>query len=135
MQCLSKCGVNTFSADPYSLNIDHQTMSAIPPLPKCPRCGAMARPNILMFGDWGWDSSHAETQQQQLRSWLASLAGAPLVVVECARAPRFPPCGSPARTSLAATSATLIRINPREPEVPEDQISLTMGAYDALRAR
>jgi NAD-dependent SIR2 family protein deacetylase len=134
MQCLSKCGVNTFSTDPYSLNIDHQTMRAIPPLPKCPRCGAMARPNILMFGDWGWNSSHAETQQQQLRSWLASLAGAPLVVVECGAGTAIPTVRLACEDIARRYDATLIRINPREPEVPEDQISLPMGAYDALRA-
>ena len=134
MQCLSECGVTIFSADPYSLNIDHQTMRAIPPLPKCPRCGAMARPNILMFGDWGWNSSHAETQQQQLRSWLASLAGAPLVVVECGAGIAIPTVRLACEDIARRYGATLIRINPREPEVPEDQISLPMGAYDALRA-
>lgn len=133
MQCLSECGVNTFSAEPYSLNIDHQTMRAIPPLPKCPRCGAMARPNILMFGDWGWNSSHAETQQQQLKSWLASLAGAPLVVVECGAGTAIPTVRLACQDIARRYDATLIRINPREPEVPEDQISLPMGAYDALR--
>lgn len=134
MQCLSECGVSIFSADPYTLNIDHQTMRAIPPLPKCPRCGAMARPNILMFGDWGWNSSHAETQQQRLKSWLASLAGAPLVVVECGAGTAIPTVRLACQDIARRHDATLIRINPREPEVPEDQISLPMGAFDALWA-
>ncbi len=30
--------------------------------------------------------------------------------------------------------ATLIRVNPREPEVPARQVGLAMGALEALRA-
>ena len=28
------------------------------------------RPNILMFGDWGWDASRTEAQEQRLAEWL-----------------------------------------------------------------
>jgi len=134
MQCLSECGVPIFSADSYTLNIDHQTMRAIPPLPQCPHCGALARPNILMFGDWGWNSSHAETQQQRLRSWLGSVVGAPLVVVECGAGTAIPTVRLACQDIARRYGATLIRINPREPEVPEGQISLPMRANDALQA-
>ncbi len=87
-----------------------------------------------MFGDWGWNSSHAETQQRQLKSWLASLAGAPLVVVECGAGTAIPTVRLACQDIARRYAATLIRINPREPEVPQDQISLPMGAYDALWA-
>ena len=55
MQCLRECGVGIFSADPYSLEVDHRDDARSSPLPQCPKCGDLARPNILMFGDWGWD--------------------------------------------------------------------------------
>ncbi len=134
MQCLSECGVEIFSAHTYSLTIDPQTMRAIPPLPKCPRCGATARPNILMFGDWGWDSTHAETQQRRLRSWLASVEGGSLVIVECGAGTAIPTVRLTCQEIARRHDATLIRINLREPEAPEGHISLPMRAYEALQA-
>jgi NAD-dependent SIR2 family protein deacetylase len=134
MQCLSECGVEIFSAEPFSLNIDHQTMRAIPPLPKCPNCGAMARPNILMFGDWGWNSSRSDTQQRSLKAWLVSKVGGPLVIVECGAGTAIPTVRLTCQDVAQRYDGTLIRINPREPEVPKGQISLPMRAYDALSA-
>ncbi|AEA33260.1 SIR2 family NAD-dependent protein deacylase [Hippea maritima] len=34
-------------------DLDYETMIASN-LPKCPHCGELLRPNILMFGDWGY---------------------------------------------------------------------------------
>jgi NAD-dependent SIR2 family protein deacetylase len=134
MQCLGECGAGIFSAAPYSLKIDPKTMRAVPPLPKCPRCGAMARPNILMFGDSGWDSSHSDTQQRRLKSWLASIVGASLVIVECGAGTAIPTVRLICQDVAVRYDGTLIRINPREPDVPSGQISLPMGALDALGA-
>ncbi len=87
-----------------------------------------------MFGDWGWDSSHAETQQRRLQSWLASIDGARVVVVECGAGKAIPTVRHSCEEIARRYDATLIRINPRDPEVPDGQISLPMGAYDALWA-
>ena len=54
LQCLGGCGIAIFPAD-AGVTVDPVTFRARPPLPCCPQCGALARPNILMFGDWGWD--------------------------------------------------------------------------------
>jgi NAD-dependent SIR2 family protein deacetylase len=134
MQCLAECGAGIFAAESHSVIVDHNTMRAVPPLPQCPQCGGLARPNILMFGDWGWNPSHAEIQQTRLRSWLASIVGAPLVVIECGAGEAVPTVRLACEDLARRYDATLIRINPREPEVPTGQISLPMGAYDALWA-
>jgi NAD-dependent SIR2 family protein deacetylase len=134
MQCLGECGAGIFSAQPYSLNIDPETMRAIPPLPACPNCGGLARPNILMFGDWGWDSSHSETQERRLKSWLGLIYGASLVVIECGAGTAIPTVRLTCQDVAHRYRGKLIRINPREPEVPAGQISLPMGALDALVA-
>jgi NAD-dependent SIR2 family protein deacetylase len=134
MQCLAECGIGIFSADPYSVDVDPETMRARAPLPSCPDCGQMARPNILMFGDWGWDSSHSKAQQYRLRSWLASIAGSPLVVIECGAGTAIPTVRRACEDNARRFDATLIRINPREPKVPRGQISLPLGALAALSA-
>jgi NAD-dependent SIR2 family protein deacetylase len=134
-QCLVDCGAGIFPADDSEIPIDPETFRATGPLPSCPDCGGLARPNILMFGDWSWDSTRTDAQQARMRRWLLKLDDdAKLVIVEVgaglavATVRRF-------TENLAATlGATLIRINLRDPEVPNGGIGLAMGGLDALRA-
>src|SRR6266704_2230291 len=48
LQCSWRCG-EVFPADDTVVSIDEATMRAREPLPRCPRDGSLARPNILMF--------------------------------------------------------------------------------------
>jgi NAD-dependent SIR2 family protein deacetylase len=134
MQCLDDCGIGIFPSEPFAVAIDEETMRAIPPLPACPRCGALARPNVLMFGDWGWDSSRTDPQHRRLDSWLRALAGARLVIVELGAGRAVPTVRITCEEIARRSRGTLIRINPREPDVPAGHLSLPGGALDALRA-
>ena len=51
-------------------------------LPRCPACGALARPNVLMFGDSPWVSEVTHAQQQRYQQWLAAVLGKRVVIVE-----------------------------------------------------
>ena len=51
--------------------IDLTTFRALGPLPRCPECGAMARPNVMMFGDPAWVPDVERVQQER----YAELAG------------------------------------------------------------
>jgi NAD-dependent SIR2 family protein deacetylase len=134
LQCLNDCGAGVFASEAYTLSIDHETMRAIPPLPACPECGGMARPNVLMFGDWGWDSSHSDAQQQRLASWLSSIVGARLVIVECGAGTAVPTVRHTCEDIAHRYRGRLIRVNVREADVPSGHISLAMTALAALRA-
>ena len=72
-----------FSGESFHVEIDPESMRAIHPLPSCPQCGGLARPNILMFGDWGWDSARTDRQMRRMNTWIESLDDARLVVIEC----------------------------------------------------
>jgi hypothetical protein len=87
-----------------------------------------------MFGDWGWDSTHSEAQERQLKSWLGSIVGASIVIVECGAGTAIPTVRLTCQDIASRYRGKLIRINPREPEVPAGQISLPMGALNALVA-
>src|SRR4051794_17347888 len=50
LQCMADCGAGIFSSGPFEVGVDPGTMRAVSPLPECPQCGDLARPNILMFG-------------------------------------------------------------------------------------
>jgi NAD-dependent SIR2 family protein deacetylase len=133
MQCTRDCGAGLFAADSSTVEVDESTMRAREPLPACPQCGALARPNILMFGDGDWDYNRAFEQEQRFRDWLQQVAGLRLAIVECGAGTAIPSvrllCEHVARTHRGR----LIRINLREPQVPLDGIGLATGALAALR--
>jgi NAD-dependent SIR2 family protein deacetylase len=130
-QCLGSCR-GIISAAPWSVEVDPETFRARPPLPRCPSCGALLRPNILMFGDWGWDASRTEAQEQRLSQWLEAVEPGTLAVVECGAGTAIPSVRRFCERAAALGRGTLIRINVREPEVPAGGISLPLRALEAL---
>jgi NAD-dependent SIR2 family protein deacetylase len=134
LQCGQPCCTDVWSADDVTITVDETTLRATRPLPACPTCGKVARPHVLMFDDWAWHHQHAAAQERRFMKWVNGLpSSVRLTVVECG-------AGKAIATirwlsdRLAATGATLIRINPRDSRVPRGAISLPMGARDALRA-
>jgi NAD-dependent SIR2 family protein deacetylase len=134
MQCTAKCGVGIFPADPYEVDVDEETMRSRQPLPACPGCGDLARPNILMFGDRHWDGSRTDDQSVRLRQWLESLRGSQLVVVECGTGTAIPTVRLFCEDLAEQFHGTLVRVNPREPEVSAGHLALPSGALEALQA-
>jgi NAD-dependent SIR2 family protein deacetylase len=134
MQCTARCGIGIVSAESHSLTIDEESMRAAEPLPRCPSCGALARPNILMFGDWDWDAERSELQQQRLTAWLSKATDDPLVVVECGAGLAIPTVRRFCEQIVRAAECPFIRINMREADVPVGAIGLKLGALEALRA-
>jgi NAD-dependent SIR2 family protein deacetylase len=132
-QCLERCGA-PFPAPPDEVTVDEATFRAAPPLPACPRCQGLARPNILMFGDRHWDESGTMAQDHRLSGWLDRLeeTGARLVIVECGAGTAIPSVRITSEDVAARLGATLIRINPREAEGPAGTLSLPGAARESL---
>lgn len=132
LQCLAGCSPATWPADDVVVDVDEDTMRACSPLPRCERCGAVARPNILMFGDGDWVPDRSQAQLDALRTWQARQSD--LVVVELGAGQAIPTVRWHAESASVDTGA-LVRINPREPEIPGSKgVSLAVGALAALRA-
>lgn len=132
LQCATPCFDRIYSADETGVIVDHETMRAKPPLPRCPECGHVARPNILMFDDDAWLPERTEEQQAELREWRRELRDSRLVVVEIGAGTAVPTVRRMAELASAASGA-LIRINPREPEVRHGRgVSLPYGSLEAL---
>jgi NAD-dependent SIR2 family protein deacetylase len=134
MQCTRDCGAGIFAGESFHVEIDPETMRATHPLPSCPQCGALARPNILMFGDWGWDSARTDFQMHRLNAWIESLDDARLVVIECGAGQAVPTVRITCQEIARQQRGILLRINPREHDVPAGHVSLSMGALSALCA-
>jgi NAD-dependent SIR2 family protein deacetylase len=140
LQCTRQCGRGIWSAEDVQVEIDPDTIRAQPPFPACPDCGAIARPNILMFGDWEWDRARYEEQHTRYSRWLYDIEGnryarwlhrvegRRVVAIELGAGLAIPTV----RDECEARGQTLIRINPREADTPAGGISLPMGALEAL---
>ncbi len=132
-QCLLACGQEIFKAGPVPVEVDPSTFRASPPFPSCPGCGGLARPNILMFGDWGWDSGRSQEQFGRLADWLETIASARLVVVELGAGKAIPTVRRFSEQMVNQFGASLVRINVREAAVPPGQVGLAAPALATLR--
>lgn len=137
LQCLRECGIGIIEADPYTVDVDLSSMKARDPLPLCPRCGGLLRPNILMFGDATWDETRTYVQESAMEQWLKDVEGKRLCIIECGAGTAIPSVRHFCEGQMGnqrGKQATLIRINPAEPAVPKGGISLANPALLALRA-
>lgn len=128
LQCCRGCHQGIWSADKLQIDIDDETFRAANPLPTCHSCGGMVRPNVLMFGDFGWIEDREAAQQRRYRQWLQSIEPDKLTIIECGAGTAVPTV----RIESQSHPATLIRINPREPETPPGGISLACGALEGI---
>ncbi len=133
LQCSVPCGEAIWPADDTWIDIDERTFRAVPPLPSCPHCGEMARPNILMFSDGKWLWNRTRQQEQQYENWLHQLGGRSLTIIECGAGSAVPTVRYQSET-LLGWGAQLVRINPREAQGPPGTISIAMNAREALEA-
>lgn len=132
LQCSSPCGEAIWDSRGIEVQVNEETMKAREPLPKCPSCRKVARPNILMFGDWGWLPRRTHDQQHRYQNWLEQNKKGSIAIVECGAGTGVPTVRMTSESIVSRYNATLVRINVREPRVPRGQIGLAMGALEAL---
>jgi len=130
-QCMDYCGAGIVEADDANLTIDVATMKAAAPLPACPQCGSLARPNILMFGDADWEGDRCQRQVGRMNQWFRERSGERIVIVECGAGTGVPTVRLNAESYIDGPDS-LIRLNPREPEVPHGQLGVPIGALAGL---
>lgn len=128
LQCLAGCGEPIWPAEDFVPTVDEKHCRLLSPAPRCPGCGGLARPNIMMFGDWDWDGSLANRQQVRLEAWLARPQRP--VVVEIGAGTAIPTV----RHFGERLDCPLIRINPTEAAVGlRRDISLPIGSLTGMR--
>jgi NAD-dependent SIR2 family protein deacetylase len=128
LQCARSCGKPIWPADDVRVDVDEATVRALSELPTCPKCGGIARPNILMFGDGDWDSDRTNHQERRYLNWLRAVQGRKVVAVELGAGLAIPTV----RYECERRASVLIRINPREADTPAGGIPLPLGAAEAL---
>lgn len=131
LQCTGPCCDEIWEVEDLEVEVDETTFRAEGPLPTCPYCGAVARPNVLMFGDWLWVPHRTAAQEERMRRWLDGLDGG-TVVVEVGAGTGVPTVRLTSEHLARRTGGHLIRINPREPQAPRGATALALSGLEAL---
>ncbi|MEN7528662.1 Sir2 family NAD-dependent protein deacetylase [Cupriavidus sp. DL-D2] len=106
MQCLTPCCEALWSADGFEPEIDESRCRLTNELPTCPSCGGMARPNILMFEDYGWLEASTEASRARLDAWRRQVSE--VLVIELGAGTEIPTV----RRFGERVAKRFIRINP-----------------------
>ncbi len=133
LQCSGPCSQRTWKTAQLEFEIDESTMLAESRLPVCLSCQQVARPNILMFGDWDWIGERTERQTAEYMAWLESIPKQELVIIEVGAGTSVPTVRSQSERIAQAKSAPLIRINVREDQGPAGTISINRSGLAALQ--
>ncbi|MBJ6727827.1 SIR2 family NAD-dependent protein deacylase [Geomesophilobacter sediminis] len=130
LQCIEPCSRNIWD-NRETFRIDTATMRS-KDVPRCPGCRGVARPNILMFGDYSWISDRTERQQDAFREFIAEREGRRIVVVELGAGLAVPTIRAMSERLGALPQARVVRINPREPQIHAPHLGLSCGALEGL---
>ena len=139
LQCLQNCTEDIWPLASLDLTMDPATWVAEPPLPECRNCGGLARPNLMMFRDWGWLDFRTDAKEKVFRRELAQLKRHDdfrLCVVEVGAGIRIPTVRDFSEGLLQQFhEAKLIRINPTVVAADHNNpriISIHDGAHKVL---
>jgi NAD-dependent SIR2 family protein deacetylase len=132
-QCLGQCGAEPFGAGP-DIDVDETTMRAVGSLPSCPACGGLARPNVLMFGDGGFDPVLTDAQERRFAGFLHDIGGGSIVVLEVGAGTAVPTIRRIGQYLVHQHGAKVLRINPREADGAPGVLPIAAGAVEALEA-
>lgn len=133
LQCLAPCCDTIWSADGFVPAVDADACRLRNAPPVCPHCGGPARPNILMFGDWEWLERRSAMQVARQQAWLDKVRR-PLVI-ELGAGTAIPSVRHFSHRVVQQHGGRLVRINPREPQVPgQDDAGIAAGALVGLAA-
>ena len=131
MQCSRglACGPSIWPADGISVDVDETEFRAVSPLPKCLNCDAIARPNILLFGDDAWVPMRTVEHEDRYEEWFAKFKSKNVVAIEFGAGLAVPTV----RVECQKRSKTLIRVNPRDYLASVDSISIPLNALEAIQ--
>lgn len=110
-----------WKADGVEVEVDPETFLAREPLPKVKSSKELARPNILMFGDFYWVASRTDTQYSRFAQWVKRLQEQQVkdvVAIDIGSGEAVPTARNMAqRFTKLFDNGKLIRIDPRDTDL------------------
>jgi len=135
-QCCENCKREIWEADKETINIDMKKFEALD-IPQCKYCGDIARPNILMFGDWSWNENRTNKQEYRFNTWLKSIRtdNKKLAIIEIGAGTAIPTIRQEGEhLAKRFNNHKLIRINPRDFKVSKKiGFSIPYGGLEGLK--
>ena len=135
-QCTQNCKKAIWKAAKESIEIDMEKFEALN-IPQCKYCGDIARPNILMFGDWSWNEGRANKQEYKFNTWSKSIRAdiKKLAIIEIGAGTAIPTIREEGEhMAKRFSNSKLIRINPRDFEVSDNfGYSIPYGGLEGLK--
>lgn len=126
LQCAVPCRTNIWAATEFEPQVDEHACRLVGALPRCPDCGGIARPNVLMFYDSGWLSRRTDAHEARLQRWIDSTRR--MVTAELEAGTALPTI----RRFSERHGPRVIRIDLREPQIdPPKGIGIQGGAFYA----
>ncbi len=134
LQCSSPCNQDIWNPDFDEIKIDEKKFEAIGQLPVCKKCNKLARPNVLMFGDWLWVQNRSAKQSNNYHDWISEMwrKKSKFAIIEIGAGSALPSVRLNSQKIARKFKGGLIRINPRENDVPEGEIGIKEGGLKAL---
>jgi hypothetical protein len=133
LQCSVPCSSDVWSAESLQPQVSEVDGLWIGPLPLCRNCGAVARPNILLFGDGDWLSARSDFQETLLQQWLHGVER--LLVLEIGAGTAVPTVRHFAKRLQTRLLAKIVRIDPADVASTDPNImTLSTSAIAGLEA-
>jgi NAD-dependent SIR2 family protein deacetylase len=127
LQCSRPCSHETWPAEDVHPEVDEEHCRLLSELPRCLKCGGVARPNVLMFDDCDWVETRVKRQRMRFEQWL--LRADKIVVIELGADETIPTV----RNVSERTGSAVIRISPYACEIDLTQgISIDGSALETI---
>lgn len=130
LQCTVPCHHNIWK-NSAKYDIEESTMRS-KNVPNCPKCQRVARPNILMFGDYSWLPKRSAIQEENFDTFLQTNDNRKIVVIEIGAGSSVPTIRHLSEQLGQRQQTTVLRINPREPQIRDPHFSFSGGAVEVL---
>jgi NAD-dependent SIR2 family protein deacetylase len=131
LQCMQPCTDEIWNND-IKIEVDLSTFKTVSELPMCKNCSALARPNVLMFGDWNWIGHRTDEQYYQMGRWLRERSNKKIVIIEAGAGESVATVRRMSEDVARKYDASLIRINPRDYYIRGKGISIPLGAKEGI---
>jgi NAD-dependent SIR2 family protein deacetylase len=137
LQCMTDCSSGIWDANEFIPSVDMEKCRLVTPLPLCPVCGGLARPNIVMFSDNRWRGERRKAQIARQEVWLEKVSrrDGKVVIIEIGSGTAVQSVRDFSQKISREYNARIIRINPREwlTSSPKD-VGIPCGSLEALTA-
>ncbi|MDH5561680.1 MAG: NAD-dependent deacetylase [Deltaproteobacteria bacterium] len=132
LQCAKPCRTQIWRND-LEVEVNFEEMRALC-VPQCRYCREVARPNVLMFGDYFWVSVRSEAQQDRFDAFLRTHLGKRITIIEIGAGTGLPSIRHLSESlGYQNQNALIIRINPREAQIDRPHLSLCFSGLEGIR--